>query len=219
MKNDIIRKLTSLTLMSIMVAGGLTFAIPGALPQAAAESGTSGSLTVSSTEFGGQQIIEIKVNDSDFRSVSDDHGALDVTIDGNAVHMVQASTGIWYAYVADDSANAVAPNGNPVISTTEVTGAEVRESDSTTIYFAGGDDGLNGPNPGGASNPGALGETNWPFVQLYDFTSEETFDVTYLSESVAVTYDDDLTGSSSVTLDRTDVPQGAMVTLPYRIPG
>ena len=211
MKNDIIRKLTSLTLMSIMVAGGLTFAIPGALPQAAAESGTSGSLTVSSTEFGGQQIIEIKVNDSDFRSVSDDHGALDVTIDGNAVHMVQASTGIWYAYVADDSANAVAPNGNPVISTTEVTGAEVRESDSTTIYFAGGDDGLNGPNPGGASNPGALGETNWPFVQLYDFTSEETFDVTYLSESVAVTYDDDLTGSSSVTLDRTDVPQGAMV--------
>ena len=91
--------------MSIMVAGGLTFAIPGALPQAAAESGTSGPLTVSSTEFGGQQIIEIKVNDPDFRSVSDDHGALDVTIDGNSVHMVQASTGIWYAYVADVSAN------------------------------------------------------------------------------------------------------------------
>ena len=64
MKNDIIRKLTSLTLMSIMVAGGLTFAIPSALPQAAADPATDGSLTVSSTEFGGQQIIEIRINDS-----------------------------------------------------------------------------------------------------------------------------------------------------------
>ena len=214
MKNDIIRKLTSLTLMSIMVAGGLTFAIPSALPQAAAESGTSGPLTVSSTEFGGQQIIEIKVNDSDFRSVSDDHGALDVTIDGNAVHMVQASTGIWYAYVADVSAkNAdnADVTGNPVIdagATNLEANAVAEESDSDEIYFATG---LNGPNPGGASNPGTPDDTNWPFVQLYDFTSEETFDVTYLSESVAVTYDDDLTGSSSVTLDRTDVPQGAMV--------
>ena len=67
MKNDIIRKLTSLTLMSIMVAGGLTFAIPSALPQAAAAPGTDGTLTVSSTEFGGQQIIEIKVNDPDYQ--------------------------------------------------------------------------------------------------------------------------------------------------------
>ena len=57
MKNDIIRKLTSLTLMSIMVAGGLTFAIPGALPHAVAESATSGQLTVSTTQFGGNRYL------------------------------------------------------------------------------------------------------------------------------------------------------------------
>ena len=69
MKNDIIRKLTSLTLMTIMVAGGLTFAIPSALPQAAAAPGTDGTLTVSSTEFGGQQIIEIRINDPDYQKL------------------------------------------------------------------------------------------------------------------------------------------------------
>ena len=106
MKNDIIRKLTSLTLMSIMVAGGLTFAIPSALPQAAAAPGTDGTLTVSSTEFGGQQIIEIKVNDPEIKSVDTTVvlGQPDVKIDGNDVHMVQAATGVWYAYVADSTA-------------------------------------------------------------------------------------------------------------------
>jgi len=34
MKNEIGRKLTSLTLMTIMVAGGLTFAVPGIIPAA-----------------------------------------------------------------------------------------------------------------------------------------------------------------------------------------
>ncbi len=34
MKNEIGRKITSLTLMTIMVAGGLTFAIPGVMPSA-----------------------------------------------------------------------------------------------------------------------------------------------------------------------------------------
>ena len=70
MKNDIIRKLTSLTLMSIMVAGGLTFAIPGALPQAVAAPETSGPLTVSTTEFGGVQVLAIVVDDPKIADVS-----------------------------------------------------------------------------------------------------------------------------------------------------
>jgi len=58
MKNEIIRKITSLTLMTIMFAGGMTLAIPGFLPdsaipiQAFAENQgtTEGMLTMSSTE-------------------------------------------------------------------------------------------------------------------------------------------------------------------------
>ena len=68
MKNEISRKLTSITLMGIMVAGGITFAVPGEVPQAAAQ-GTM--LTVSATAsphtgntFGGPQVIEIHVRRS-----------------------------------------------------------------------------------------------------------------------------------------------------------
>ena len=46
MKNEISRRITSITLMGIMVAGGITFAVPGEVPQAAAQ-GTM--LTVSAT--------------------------------------------------------------------------------------------------------------------------------------------------------------------------
>ena len=213
MKNDIIRKLTSLTLMSIMVAGGLTFAIPSALPQAAADPATDGSLTVSTTEFGGQQILEIKIDDSDVRSVSDDHGTLDVTVDGNNVHMVQASTGIWYAYVADLSANDAAPDKNPLITgTTNLNDdAVAQQSNSDEIYLISLD---NAPNPSStdASNTGTISETTWPYVQLFDFDGAgDTFNVLYDSDRISVEYADDLTGSASVALDRANAPLGAMV--------
>ena len=60
MKNEIGRKITSLTLMTIMFAGGLTLAIPGFLPDSALpieafadQSTTVGMITVSSTEIQG----------------------------------------------------------------------------------------------------------------------------------------------------------------------
>ena len=65
MKNEIGRKITSLTLMTIMFAGGMTLAIPGFLPDSAIpiqafaenESTTVGMLTVSSTEIQGAQVL------------------------------------------------------------------------------------------------------------------------------------------------------------------
>ena len=70
MKNEIGRKITSLTLMTIMFAGGMTLAIPGFLPDSAipieafADRGTtSGTLYVSSTEVQGAQVIEIIIDD------------------------------------------------------------------------------------------------------------------------------------------------------------
>ena len=203
MKNDIIRKLTSLTLMTIMVAGGLTFAIPSALPQAVAAPETDGDLTVSSTEFGGQQVIEIKVDDSNTRSTTDPF-TLSVTIDGNDVHMIQATTGVWYAYVADDDAEP-----NPLIG--DIDRASLAPETSATSVF---DLTLaHAPNANAntaASNPATIA-ANWPYVQLYDFTSGNDLDVVYGSDKVTVTYDDDLTGSASISLDRDEIAEGNTV--------
>ncbi|RNJ74677.1 MAG: hypothetical protein EB828_06615, partial [Nitrosopumilus sp. D6] len=59
-----LRKLTSVTLMTIMVAGGLTIAIPGISPDAHATTVERANLVVSSDRFGGPMILEIIVKDS-----------------------------------------------------------------------------------------------------------------------------------------------------------
>ena len=51
MNNIKIRKITSLTIMTIMVAGGLTVATPSFMPEAAAQSNSH--LYVSASEYGG----------------------------------------------------------------------------------------------------------------------------------------------------------------------
>ena len=100
MNNKLYRKLTSITLATVMFAGGMTVAMPGELPVAVAQT-TSGTLSVSATgSFGGPQVIEIIVDDPD-RADSDSPPT--VTINEEAVEMRQATTGKWYAYVADDS--------------------------------------------------------------------------------------------------------------------
>ena len=208
MKNDIIRKLTSLTLMSIMVAGGLTFAIPSALPQAAADPATDGSLTVSTTEFGGQQILEIQIRDPDIDDVSIAHGLPEVTIGGNNVRMAHASSGVWYAYVADDAAGATA-DANPLVGTSGSATAPGGSEDSRALTNL-----KNAPVMlDEVSNADLTNPANSLFVQLYEFENAdgETLDVTYGSETISVEFADDLTGSASIGLDRTDVPVDTLV--------
>ena len=105
MNNELYRKLTSITLMTIMFAGGMTIAIPGETPVAVAQ---TGMLSVSATaapenSFGGPQIIEIVVDDPS-RSETDVESKPDVTIDDTTVTLVQADTGKWYAYVTSGAA-------------------------------------------------------------------------------------------------------------------
>ena len=65
MNNEIQRKLTSLTLMTIMLAGGMVIGAPSMVPEAAA----AGQLYVSAENaqfgnlFGGAQIVEVIVRD------------------------------------------------------------------------------------------------------------------------------------------------------------
>ena len=88
MKNEIGRKLTSLTIMAIMFAGGLTIAAPSFMPEAVADFGaTDGKLSVSSVYIQGAAILEVVVNDPDFADVDNDiANGPTVTIDGNVVH-------------------------------------------------------------------------------------------------------------------------------------
>ncbi len=106
MKNEIGRKITSLTIMAIMFAGlGLVQGIPSFMPGATADfSITEGELSVSSEFIQGAAILEIVVNDPDLSSTDDDlNNGADVIIGGTSYEMSQAVNGKWYLYVVDDS--------------------------------------------------------------------------------------------------------------------
>ena len=109
MKNEIGRKLTSLTIMAIMFAGGMTFGCPRLYasdnkPQKV----TSGLLTVSTTTLQGAAILEIVVQTIlilvTLKPIS---AAPTVDVDWYIItEMNQATNGKWYLYVADDKSTA-----------------------------------------------------------------------------------------------------------------
>ena len=92
-----------------MVAGGVTFAIPGAVPEAAAQR-TNDNLYVSAENsafdnvFSGFNVVEVVVRDPDinFRGDRDDEPSAEprVEVDGDQLRMVQGNDGNWYAYFA-----------------------------------------------------------------------------------------------------------------------
>ena len=102
MNNEIGRKLTSLTLMTIMFAGGLTIAAPTMFPATDAE--TSGMLSVSTTTLQGGAILEIVVDDPNKLALDTEQSPPQVDVNGSVFPaMVQATNGKWYAYIADKS--------------------------------------------------------------------------------------------------------------------
>ena len=108
MTNEIQRKITSLTLMTIMLAGGMTIAFPGFTPDAYA---VNANLIVSAEDtgsFDGAQIIEISIIDDDL----DNDASPQVTLNGDTVTMTRA-TDAWYAYIANDEAVLAVDNGSP----------------------------------------------------------------------------------------------------------
>src|SRR3989338_353698 len=104
MNNEIKRKITSLTLMTIMLAGGMSFAAPAMLPAAHA---ANANLFVSAENsqfdnyMSGPQVIEVVVIDSDINDTDELKGEPDVTVNGKVLRMVQAVDGNWYGYFAD----------------------------------------------------------------------------------------------------------------------
>ena len=103
MNNEIGRKITSLTLMTIMLAGGLTFAVPGMEPAFAANANLFVSAENSQFDnyMSGPQVIEVVIIDGDINDTDQAKGEPDVTVNGKILRMAQAVDGNWYGYFAD----------------------------------------------------------------------------------------------------------------------
>jgi hypothetical protein len=87
-----------------MLAGGLTIAVPGVMPEAMA---ANANLYVSAenSQFDnymtGPQVIEVVVIDDDIDETNEAKGEPDVTINGAKLRMAQATDGNWYGYFAE----------------------------------------------------------------------------------------------------------------------
>ncbi|MDE0832266.1 MAG: hypothetical protein OSA03_03945, partial [Nitrosopumilus sp.] len=105
MNNEIQRKLTSLTLMTIMLAGGMVIGAPSMVPEAAA----AGQLYVSAENaqfgnlFGGAQIVEVIVRDPNRADTEVAEAEPTVRVDNILLRMAQGSDGYWYAYIGSDT--------------------------------------------------------------------------------------------------------------------
>ena len=180
MNNELYRKLTSITLMTIMFAGGMTIAIPGETPVAVAQ---TGMLSVSATaapgnSFGGPQVIQIEVNDpsrSETVGVTQPH----VTVDGDDIDMIQADTGKWYAHFASGAHDRGA--GSLLDA-----GANILDSPPTATIRDGNTQEL-------------LDE-----VKTFDFTDGSDIDIVFGDETITLHYEEDLDNLATVSTDRTN---------------
>ncbi len=91
--------------MTIMVAGGVTFAFPGTIPTV--EAAHNANLFVSAENaafdnfFNGPMVIEVVVVDPTISDTDEAKGGPDVTVNGKDLRMVQATDGKWYGYFAE----------------------------------------------------------------------------------------------------------------------
>jgi len=104
MNKELGRKITSLTLMTIMLTWSAAMGFSGSfMPEAEA---ANQYLWVSAEDAGGNnfyggQVLEIVVTDPAINRLDEAYGMPDVTIDGKKIIMAQGVDGSWYAYIAD----------------------------------------------------------------------------------------------------------------------
>jgi len=105
MYNKTLRKITSLSLLTILLTSTAAFALPNALPQAHAS--TNANLFVSAENsqfnnyFAGPQVIQVIVSDPNINRLDQIYGEPTVTVNGKRLRMAQATDGNWYAYFSD----------------------------------------------------------------------------------------------------------------------
>ncbi len=229
MNNEIGRKLTSLTLMTIMLAGGMVIGAPSMVPEAAA----AGQLFVSAENanfnnyFAGAQIVEIIVKDPKATEVDEKQQEPTVKVNEFPIRLAQGADGYWYAYIAETAEVVLATANANLDYGTQAAASNITFNSNITPYHTsaviggaptlslvdkdGGDDDTTQHGQIGV----ATGE--WPFIQALDFTIE-TFEIKLeqagTDEIVVLKHDnDDIDDFSSVVLDRNTAPLGAQVHL------
>ncbi len=218
-----------------MVAGGVTFAIPGAIPEAAAQSSNDNNLYVSAENsafdnvFSGLNVVEVVVRDSDinFRGDADDIPSAEprVEVDGDQLRMVQGNDGNWYGYFAHanimdaDTSGAIdygdptCDIGVPTYGTDDVFCA--REGNHPVIRT---DKAANTAAPGNTGSINLADVNDWPFIQVYGFDDETDIVVEYQkggnTQSVTLYYDSDPDEyGTGLELGRDRYPQGGGVIM------
>ena len=229
MKNEIGRKITSLTLMTIMLAGGMTIAFPGFTPDAYA---VNANLLVSAENTGGNvdgaQVVEIVVIDDDLDAAA----FPDITVNGDAVAMTRTNDGNWYAYIVDreEAANvdhgSLTPDENDDADAAISSGIDFgtsEDNDGSTCAITSGASGASAlycgvaltevntqkvPKSPKSVNPDRA-ET-WPLIQAYDFSS--TIEIQYnKAGGTQITTLQFTDNAGGLSLDRSNYPSGADV--------
>ena len=221
MQNEIYRKYTSITLMAIMVAGGLTFAIPGTDPVFAEVSTSNPSLYVSAegqdpdNMFAEGNIIEVIIRDDTIGDTDEGEAEPEVTVNGADLRMLQTANGYWTAYFAEVDALAgitALDYGVYCSESSSIAGSGVPLTDSNGAYFPPGSTNCStvtaGPAPGHplirepraltdyAGDGSTIGQLGLSSEKLWPFI--QVFDFTSLSD-VKIVYNKGGT-QESVTL-------------------
>jgi hypothetical protein len=131
-----------------MLAGGLTFAVPGMEPAYAANANLFVSAENSQFDnyMAGPMVIEVVVIDSDISDTDEGKGEPDVTVQGKDMRMAQATDGNWYGYFADSDAALAADAtvatagkgldfGIGCDATSATTAAGISLSDTVGVFF------------------------------------------------------------------------------------
>ena len=104
MNNKTKQKIIILTLLAIIIVGGITFAALIMVPEVYVDS-VNLFVSAENSEFNnymsGPQVIEVIVINSDINDTDQSKGEPTVTINDNKLRMVQAVDGNWYGYFAD----------------------------------------------------------------------------------------------------------------------
>src|SRR5438309_10071501 len=114
MYNETLRKITSLSLLTILLTSTAAFAMPNALPVAHASTNANLFVSAESSQFNnyfaGPQVIQVIVSDPDIQRLDQIYGEPVVTVNGKRVRMAQGTDGNWYAYIADRAQAIAAAN-------------------------------------------------------------------------------------------------------------
>ena len=216
MNNEIGRKLTSFTLMAIMVAGGMTLAAPGMAPAAHADHNAnlfvSAENEASGNGIAGPQVIEVVVNDPNIADTDPGTGEPDVTVNGADLRMVQATDGSWYGYFADINMANAADGADTGIDFGTIRGATGVFDDADGGAYGSGLNVVSEAKSPNDANNDDLPTNNWPFIQLYEFNPTGNVTVQYNkgggAQSATFLFD---TLVSDISLDRQVYPTGAQL--------